>query len=207
MMTIGIIATAALRETLENQGLPADIRIEWMDQPRPVTGADAIIDFVNRQDMYPAEWITESSTPLFINQVDEAIEHPPAHFIRFNGWPGCWERPVLEATCAVADIKMKAELVMANFGKKISWVNDIPGFLTARVVAGIINEAYITLGEGVSTKEAIDTAMKLGTNYPYGPFEWTEKIGAARIVKLLTRLAKERPQYQPATLLLKEAEN
>jgi 3-hydroxybutyryl-CoA dehydrogenase len=137
--------------------------------------------------------------------VDEAIEHPPAHFIRFNGWPGCWERPVLEATCAVADIKMKAELVMANFGKKISWVNDIPGFLTARVVAGIINEAYITLGEGVSTKEAIDTAMKLGTNYPYGPFEWAERIGIDRIYELLKEMAVKDKHYNPAALLKKEA--
>ncbi len=207
MMTIGIIATAALRETLEKQGLTADIRIDWMDQPRPLTGADAIIDFLNRQDTYPAEWTYNSSIPLFINKVEEVIENPSAHFIRFNGWPGCWERPLLEASCATADIKLKAEQVMAFLGKKISWVNDIPGFLTARVIAGIINEAYFTLGEGVSTKEAIDTAMKLGTNYPYGPFEWTQKIGAARIVKLITHLSKEGPQDQPAPLLLKDAEN
>ena len=207
MMTIGIIATAALRETLENQGLPADIRIEWMDQPHPVAGVDAIIDLLNKQDMYSAEWTSGSSTLLFINQVEEAIENQPAHFIRFNGWPGFWERPLLEASCTSAEIKTKAEQVMALFGKKISWVNDVPGFLTARVVAGIINEAYLTLGEGVSTKEAIDTAMKLGTNYPNGPFEWTQKIGAARIVQLLTRLGKEAPYYLPAPLLLKEAEN
>jgi len=206
-MTIGIIATAALRETLEKQGLPADIRIEWMVQPRVLTGADAIIDFLNHQDKYPIEWTSASSTPLFINQVEEVIKNAPPHFIRFNGWPVFWERPLLEASCTSAEIKVKAEQVMALFGKKISWLNDVPGFLTARVVAGIINEAYLTLGEGVSTKEAIDTAMKLGTNYPYGPFEWTQKIGAYRIVQLLTRLGKEAPQYQPAPLLVNEAEN
>ena len=41
----------------------------------------------------------------------------------------------------------------------------------------IINEAFLALQEGVSTKEEINTAMKLGTNYPLGPFEWVEKIG------------------------------
>ena len=48
---------------------------------------------------------------------------------------------------------------------------DIPGFISARVVSMIINEAYFALEEEVSSKEEIDTAMKLGTNYPYGPFD------------------------------------
>ena len=206
-MTIGIIATAEQKAALQAQGFAADVRIEWMDHPYSLPDAVAIIDFLNLQDSYPAGWTDNSSTPLFINKVEDVIENPPPHFIRFNGWPGFWERPILEASCTATEIQTKAEQVMALFGKKISWVNDLPGFLTARVIAGIINEAYLTLGEGVSTKEAIDTAMKLGTNYPYGPFEWTEKIGADRIVKLLTCLAKAAPQYQPAPLLLNEAEN
>ena len=44
----------------------------------------------------------------------------------------------------------------------------------------IINEAYFTWEAGTSTKEEIDIAMKLGTGYPYGPFEWGEKIGLSR---------------------------
>ncbi len=47
-------------------------------------------------------------------------------------------------------------------------------------MAMIINEAWHALAEEVSTKNEIDTAMKLGTNYPYGPFEWAEKIGLGR---------------------------
>src|ERR1700710_2457559 len=46
-----------------------------------------------------------------------------------------------------------------------------------RVVAMIINEAYYALDAGVSSKESIDLAMKLGTGYPYGPFEWADRIG------------------------------
>ena len=52
----------------------------------------------------------------------------------------------------------------------------------------IINEAFIALREGVSTKEEINTAMKLGTNYPYGPFEWAGKIGIERVNALLDKL-------------------
>ena len=57
------------------------------------------------------------------------------------------------------------------------FVKDEPGFVSARIVAMMINEAYFTWEAGTSTKEEIDIAMKLGTGYPYGPFEWGEKIG------------------------------
>jgi 3-hydroxybutyryl-CoA dehydrogenase len=69
----------------------------------------------------------------------------------------------------------------------------------------IINEAYFALEENVSTKEEIDIAMKLGTNYPYGPFEWCKKIGLKNIAALLAELSQTEKRYQPARLLLKEA--
>ena len=69
----------------------------------------------------------------------------------------------------------------------------------------IINEAYYTLGAQVSTREEIDIAMKLGTSYPYGPFEWAAKIGLKRIYELLVELSKVDERYTPAPLLAAEA--
>jgi 3-hydroxybutyryl-CoA dehydrogenase len=77
--------------------------------------------------------------------------------------------------------------------------------ITARVLATIINEAYYTLGAQVSTREEIDIAMKLGTSYPYGPFEWAAKIGLARIYELLAELSRDDKRYVPAPLLAQEA--
>jgi 3-hydroxybutyryl-CoA dehydrogenase len=57
-----------------------------------------------------------------------------------------------------------------------------------RVISCIVNEAYLTLSEGVSTAEDIDKAMKLGANYPKGPFEWAEEIGASNILETLDSL-------------------
>jgi len=96
-------------------------------------------------------------------------------------------------------------MVFSGLGKETEWVPDIPGFITARVVASVINEAYFTLEESVSSKEEIDTAMKLGTNYPYGPFEWSKMTGLKYIHSLLERLAKEQKRYEPSLLLIKEA--
>jgi len=76
--------------------------------------------------------------------------------------------------------------------------------VTPRVISMIINEAYFALDEGISSKEEIDTAMKLGTNYPYGPFEWSEKIGLKKIYDLLIALTTTNSRYKPAPRLEQE---
>jgi len=71
----------------------------------------------------------------------------------------------------------------------------------------IVNEAYFALEDKVSTPTEIDTAMKLGTNYPYGPFEWSEKIGLKNIYLLLQKLSKQDSRYTPCNLLATKANN
>jgi 3-hydroxybutyryl-CoA dehydrogenase len=58
----------------------------------------------------------------------------------------------------------------------------------ARVLATIVNEAASAVGDAVATPEAVDTAMRLGTNYPSGPLEWGERIGLAHVVGTLDAL-------------------
>jgi 3-hydroxybutyryl-CoA dehydrogenase len=60
------------------------------------------------------------------------------------------------------------------------------------------------LGEHVSSKEEIDIAMKLGANYPRGPFEWASIIGLKNIYTLLKALEKLNNLYKPAPALEKE---
>ena len=60
--------------------------------------------------------------------------------------------------------------------------------VSLRVISCIVNEAFLVLSEGVATAEDIDRAMKLGANYPKGPFEWVEEIGARSIVETLDSL-------------------
>jgi 3-hydroxybutyryl-CoA dehydrogenase len=70
----------------------------------------------------------------------------------------------------------------------------------------IVNEAYFALEANVSTKHDIDVAMKLGTNYPYGPFEWGKKIGLQEIYNLLTTLSTIDKKFTPCKLLELEVE-
>jgi len=71
------------------------------------------------------------------------------------------------------------------------WVESRVGLVTPRVVFMIINEAYYTLQEGTASKEDIDAGMKLGTNYPYGPFEWAEKAGIQNVYETLHALYED----------------
>ena len=140
--------------------------------------------------------------PVFIHLVNQTLYNLNLtdNFIRINAWPtfiqrDCWE---------VAGNEHLVKKVFETLGWKFTMVSDTPGMVAARIVAMIINEAYFAFGENVSTKEDIDTAMKLGTNYPYGPFEWTSKIGLDNITSLLIELTKVDTLYKPAPALLDE---
>jgi 3-hydroxybutyryl-CoA dehydrogenase len=76
-----------------------------------------------------------------------------------------------------------------------------------RLFAQIANETAFALGEGVASAEDMDTALRLGLNWPRGPLGLAEKIGAARAVELLTALEGEKgAAYAPAPLLRRAAE-
>jgi 3-hydroxybutyryl-CoA dehydrogenase len=80
--------------------------------------------------------------------------------------------------------------------------------IAARILANIVNEAASAVAEGVAAPEAIDTAMRLGANYPSGPLEWGERIGLARVVRTLDALHAAVPdgRYRVVPLLRSLAE-
>ncbi|MEU1007154.1 3-hydroxyacyl-CoA dehydrogenase [Streptomyces sp. NPDC005890] len=73
-------------------------------------------------------------------------------------------------------------------GKKVSVIGDVPGMIVARTVARIIDLAYDAVAKGVATEEDVDTAMRLGVNYPLGPFEWNRRLGRLWAHDLLEEL-------------------
>ncbi|WP_457418315.1 3-hydroxyacyl-CoA dehydrogenase NAD-binding domain-containing protein [Roseateles sp. P5_E7] len=67
-------------------------------------------------------------------------------------------------------------------------VADLPGLVVARTIAMLINEAADAVSQGVCDEAGADAAMKLGVNYPAGPFEWLAFWGAEPVGELLNRL-------------------
>lgn len=143
--------------------------------------------------------------PVIIGSVITTLAETDTSFIRINNWPTFLKAHAVEASCGHEDLKKLAENILQCFHKNIEWLPDVPGFVTPRVISTIINEAYFALAENVSTKEEINIALKLGTAYPYGPFEWSEKIGLHNIAALLQKLSAVQKRYTPNALLLKEA--
>lgn len=142
--------------------------------------------------------------PVAVNSVLFTVAEINAPFIRFNGWPGMLNHKTAEVFF-LPEQENSAQELFETLGWKWVLLPDLCGFAGARVVSMIINEAWFAYEEGVSSKPEIDTAMKLGTNYPYGPFEWAAKIGTRNIYMLLEKLSQTDKRYLPATLLEKEA--
>jgi len=205
-MRVVVIANQFQKEELLAQGLKDDVDVHWQEEIKSVPATDCYIDLLFTASEKRIELLQQLRPALVVVNNVVAINMLPNNFIRINGWPAFLQRPIVEASGYDEAAKEKAAKVFSGFHKTISWVPGNSGFITARIVSMIINEAYLALQEGVSTKEEIDIAMKLGTNYPYGPFEWAAKIGTRNVYDLLSALAAEKSHYSPAALLKKEAE-
>ncbi len=138
---------------------------------------------------------------VFVNDEIDSKKNEKNIF-SINAWPGFLSRSIWEIK---GERNEKVENLILKIGKKVAWTKN--EFVSARIISMIINEAYFAFEENVSSKEEINTAMKLGTGYPYGPFEWAEKIGIKKVYNLLENLAKSDKRYTPSESLKNEAIN
>ncbi|OIJ91903.1 3-hydroxyacyl-CoA dehydrogenase [Streptomyces colonosanans] len=92
-------------------------------------------------------------------------------------------------------------------GKDVSVIGDVPGMIVARTVARIVDLAHDAVAKGVATEEDIDTAMRLGVNYPLGPLEWSRRLGHSWAYDVLDDLHLRDPcgRYAPSLALYRHA--
>ncbi|MCB9233090.1 MAG: 3-hydroxyacyl-CoA dehydrogenase [Bacteroidia bacterium] len=131
---------------------------------------------------------------------DDELE---AKLFGYNALPGFIDRPRSEVSVYRDEDKIHLANLMAQLGMSFEIVADRVGMVTPRVICGIINEACFVLGEGTAEVEAVDRAMKLGTNYPFGPFEWADRIGLHNVLHVLDYLRAEygSEKYKAAPIL------
>ena len=108
--------------------------------------------------------------------------------IGMNAFPSFINRPKLELSLLNKADLMTLESTMKVLGLEYELVADEIGMVTPRIISMIINEACFVLGEGTAEIEAVDQAMRLGTNYPKGPFKWADEIGIENVYNLLETL-------------------
>jgi 3-hydroxybutyryl-CoA dehydrogenase len=210
-MTIVAIAGTATEEDLA-AAFPAAgisrILVRSVEEAEDHPDADLYIDldFVNTPDRKQS-LSRLLPKPVLVNAVVSTQKELGYPFIRINGWPGFLQRPVHELAVPDATYAATINELYRRLGRECRIVPDTPGMISARILATIINEAWFTKEEEVSSEEDIDTAMRLGTNYPMGPFEWGERIGLENIAGLLAVLARENERYTPSAGLLKAAKS
>ena len=95
-----------------------------------------------------------------------------------------------------------------QMGKTALSCNDSPGFVSNRILCPMINEAILTLEEGVAKPEAIDGIMKLGMNHPIGPLALSDLIGNDTVLHIMNVLHEgfRDDKYAPSKLLVKMVE-
>jgi len=156
--------------------------------------ADVLFDFVPTKSAISG--YAEFEKPVFLNSVFETLDEllDQQDFINrdlifgFCGLPTFVDRSVFEVSVSSEEGKKRIQQTCFQLGTDFICVSDEVGFVSPRVICMIINEAYYTSEEGTALREDIDLAMKLGTNYPFGPFEWAKRIGTDQVIKLLDRV-------------------
>ncbi|MCI4352335.1 MAG: 3-hydroxyacyl-CoA dehydrogenase family protein [Thermoplasmata archaeon] len=153
----------------------------------------------------PDTLLASNTSSLPITSIASVLEDPSrlvgVHF--FN--------PVLkmELVEVIAGHRTRPEVVEAaatfarSLGKTVVRSTDSPGFVTTRALGVMINEAAWILSEGVSTREEIDTAYKLGFHHPMGPFELADLVGIDTLLAILDVLwdGFRDPKYRACPML------
>jgi 3-hydroxybutyryl-CoA dehydrogenase len=106
-----------------------------------------------------------------------------------------------------SDVLTKARNLFEKLQFTVVISKDHPGYILNRVVASMINEAIYISMYGLAQMEDIDQMMRLGANFPMGPFEYADYLGLDRVLKTLEWLTEELgPQYRPCPLLRRKVE-
>ncbi|MEO6168835.1 MAG: 3-hydroxyacyl-CoA dehydrogenase family protein, partial [Chitinophagales bacterium] len=177
--------------------------VEWMDQqtvlPENLEMYDLLFDLNSDDDPSRMKTYTTLQKPVIVcavkkslhqlvQTVDKSIN---CHFVGMNALPTFINRSKVE----ISFLNNADAITFDKMAKKLDWeyltVQDTVGMVTPRVIAMVINEACFTLYEETASMHDIDIAMKLGTNYPFGPFEWCDRIGVKDIYETLDAIAED----------------
>lgn len=186
---------------------------DWEDRPAQSLRQEALGSLSSTTDQTPVSTIVQTKV-LF-----HAVGHPlpsdgPAGWAAWNAWPdslesNCWEVAIPDRYDSDS-LRLEWQSLAAELQCELVFCPNRGGMVTPRILACIINEAYLTRDQGIATAEDIDLGMRYGTNYPRGPFDWCRRIGAHRIVQALDAWATEQPgqdAYLVAGGLRREAMN
>ena len=188
---------------------------EHRDAEKFLQSYDLVFDFIIEEEPHQFEIYLHQKVTAFLNtckisvaELIHLVDSPAVASILFgfNGFPTFLNRKIMEVSFWRRDDEAELKRICQELSTDFLIVDDRVGLVTPRIICMIINEAYYSVMEGTASREDIDLAMKLGTNYPYGPFEWSQRIGIKHIYELLEALYEDTKdeRYKICPLLRKE---
>ena len=182
---------------------------------RYVETNDLVFDFIIDEEPVQIEiYKDKANGKIFLNsakislaELSNLAEHSlKVEIFGFNGLPTFFNRKFLEVCLLKSEQESVLKKICESLQTEYLIVDDRVGLVTPRVICMIINEAYYTVQEGTASRDDIDKAMKLGTNYPYGPFEWCARIGIKHVYELLEAVYEDThdERYKICSLMKKE---
>lgn len=195
-----IFARGEKLRTDELQARLAGLNAEWMVIEETQVVPDSVRDFdivfdlnMDEGEHHLATYAQLKNKPVFGSAVKKSLAQQQYEYGRpvecilmgLNALPTFINRNLAEVS--LLDVTKEAELqtVMSQLDWPYKLVSDRVGMVTPRIIMMIINEACYTVQEGTATPADIDTSMKLGTNYPFGPFEWANRVGVKHVYETL----------------------
>lgn len=187
---------------------------EHRDAEKFLQTNELVFDFIIEEEPHQFEIYCNHRTTVFLNtckiNLAELVHlvgrRVSSTLFGFNGLPTFLNRKIMEVSCRHKDDEETLKKICAQLETDFMIVDDRIGLVSPRVVCMIINEAYYTILEGTATREDVDLAMKLGSNYPFGPFEWSSRIGVKHVYELLEAVYEDTrdERYKICPLLKKE---
>jgi 3-hydroxybutyryl-CoA dehydrogenase len=175
--SMAIAATVSIGLELTNTDRQAKKKnLERLDKALPPT-APILSSSITVSATEQSSWITQKH-----------------RLVGIGAFPTFIDKPLVEVAPTVYSPKETLEVVnrfYASLGKEIELIQDRIGMVLPRILCQLINESVFALQEDVAAPRDIDTAMKLGANYPKGPFEWAETIGVRQVYAVLNAIQQD----------------
>ena len=195
-------------------------RIKWETDMNAVKDCEIIIeavqeDFDSKVKVFKqldkivnqdAIFVSNTST-LSLTNISESLSRPTKvigmHFL--NPVPKVPMVELVKSLHTSNETVLKVKEFASRIGKTPVEVYEYPGFITTRAIVPLINEAMHILLEGIATAKDIDTALKLGYNFQYGPLEMADMMGLDEVLAWMETLWKTlgEPRYRPNPMIRK----